>query len=241
MLLAPVAQPGFLAMRYLNAPDSATGAISKRAYKADVSDGAVRSLQHTGDPGAAADLIKHIIFSSQATGWSEPEGTVNEFEVLADGPVRTVVRTVKTLRGGNVVARVYDFRGDHFFVDVSAQELQNGLFSRIWYDREGTYEDSAGNKAVVDGSGENEIGPAPDPKWYCMYSDEASHACIALSPMAGMSYWDQGEAYGQLGFQTTLATSFRCAHIITGPQENADFAREWYERLANPPILVVDR
>ncbi|MBM3497170.1 MAG: hypothetical protein FJX74_00725 [Armatimonadetes bacterium] len=219
------------------------GAISvswREGYRANLGDGAVRPLAFVSPAGAEVPLIKQVIFSSAETGWGEAEGKLLEFAVLADGPVRTRVRTVKELRGGLVVTRLYSFYPSYFTVEASAPERHIGLFSRVWYAAPGTYEDDGGRVREIDGQGANEDISAgyPNPQWYCFYNDQASHACIALSPMDGQSYWDDGPAFGQLGF-STVGAGGTYAHIIGGPRSSSDFAKRWYEALTNPAVLTV--
>ncbi|MBM3475806.1 MAG: hypothetical protein FJX75_21270 [Armatimonadetes bacterium] len=211
----------------------------REGYRANVSDGAIRPLSFVGKGGSETPLIKQIIFSSMETGWGETDTKLQEFTVLADGPVRTRVRTVTELRGGLVVTRIYSFYPDYFTVEASAPERQSGLFSRIWYEQPGTYEDDRGTVRQIDGQGQEEgVGAGyTDPKWFCYYNDQASHACIALSPMDGQSFWDDS-VFGQLGFSTRGAGG-TYAHAIGGPQKSADFAKEWYAALTNPPMLRI--
>lgn len=209
----------------------------REGYRANISDGAIRPLSYLS-PDGEAPLIRQIVFSSMETGWGESEGKLTEFTVLSDGPVRTRIRTVKELRGGLVVTRIYSFYPHYFTVEASAPERQSGLFSRVWYSLPGTYEDDRGEKRNVNGEGKDEgvTSNYPDPKWYCFYNDRASHACIALTPMAGQSFWDDGSSLGQLGFATQGASG-TYAHIIAGPQTSSQFAHKWYESLTRPPVL----
>jgi hypothetical protein len=212
----------------------------REAYRANVSEGAIRPVEvRTADGWAEA--IRRIVFSSQESGWSEAEGTLKEFTVLADGPVRTRIRTVKELRGGLIVTRVYSFYPRYFTVEASAPERQSGLFSRVWYAQQGTYDDDGGHVRTIDGQGKDE-GVYKDygnPQWYCFYNDQVSHACVALSPMTGQSFWDEGESLGQLGFSTQGAEG-TYAHVIGGPEKSADFAKRWHAELTKPVVLRLD-
>jgi hypothetical protein len=125
-------------------------------------------------------------------------------------------------------------------VEASAPQRHTGLFSRVWYAAPGIYEDDAGRVRKIDGEGQNEDISAgyPNPQWYCFYNDQASHACAALSPMDGQSYWDDGAAFGQLGF-STVGPGGAYAHLIGGPEASSDFAKQWHAALTNPPVLTV--
>lgn len=217
-------------------PASAPESVAQ--YAANLSDGAVRPVSLQPGTGPARELIKQVVFSSGETGWSEPDGKLTEFTVLSDGPVRTRVRTVKELRGGQVVTRTYSFYAGYFTVEASAPQRQTGLFSRIWYAAPGVYEDGAGNVRNVDGQGQAEGVTYANPKWFCFRNDVGAHACIALSPMSGQSFWDDGSSLGQLGF-SAVGTEGTYAHVIATPQASVDFALAWYDSLTKPPVLRV--
>jgi hypothetical protein len=139
------------------------------------------------------------------------------------------------------VTRVYSFYADRFTVEASATNLCAGLFSRVWYGAHGEYEDDTGRTATIDGQGRDEgITDAPSAThWYCVRSEKWAHTCVGLSEFAGQAYWDEGQALGQLGFQSVHPEANVYAHIISGPQRPADFARRWYAALASPAKLVV--
>ena len=219
--------------------DPAGRVITRERYRADASTGALRPVWFLDEQGEAVPMLRRVIFSSEQTGWGEDGGTVEAFDVLADGPVRTRVRTVKRLPSDVVVTRTCDLYPGYFVVEAAATELCTGLFGRVWYAAPGTYEDNNGHRCAVDGQGDEEgvTGDNPDPKWYCMRSEAWAHACIALSPFVGQSYWDAGEALGQLGFLSARTEGNRFAHVITGPQQSAEFAREWSAALTQPPAL----
>jgi len=219
--------------------DAETGIVTRETYAADVSGGDLRPVGFgRADGGAVA--LRRVIFSSGESGWGEDEGELLSLELLEDGPVRTIVRTVRRLRSGVVVTRTYTFYASHFVVDVGATERQTGLMSRVWYGAHGQYEDSNGHMALADGSGqaegvtENNAAPA----WFCLRSDAWAHACIALTPVTGMSYWDEGNAIGQCGFHTVTADGNRYAHVLTGPRPSADFASQWHAALTLPPTVT---
>jgi hypothetical protein len=215
-----------------------SGPASAAHYSANIADGAVRPVSLVPATGPAADLIKQVVFSSSEAGWSEPDGKLTEFRVLSDGPVRTRVRTVKELRGGLLVTRNYSFYAGYFTVEASAPQRQTGLFSRVWYAAPGMYEDGAGNVRAIDGQGQAEGVGYANPKWYCFRNDIGAHACIALTPMSGQSFWDEGSSLGQLGFSTVGAEG-TYAHVIGTSQDSADFARVWYDSLTKPPVLRI--
>lgn len=222
--------------------DRERGIVRRAGYEADLSSGAVRPLWRVDADGRRVEALSRVIFSSAETGWGEDEGQVKEIALLYDGPVCTAIRTVKQLPSDVIVTRTYEFYDDYFVQHTVTTEQRAGLFSRVWYSGPASYEDSNGHRVQIDGSGDAEgVGDGnAGITWYAAYGDRWSHACIALTPAAGQSYWDAGQAYGQLGF-TFAGTEATCAHVIAGPEASADFARQWHDALASPPQLTLAR
>lgn len=220
-------------------PHFVAGVVERETYAADVSRGDLRPVWRIGEGGQRQAALERVVFSSGETGWGEDRGVLRELQVLADGPVRTRIRTIRDLPGDVTVTRTYDFYPRYFTVDAAATDLCAGLFSRVWYAAGGRYEDSAGNRVLADASGRDEGVTAnnANPQWYAMYNDRWSHACVALSEFAGQSYWDEGAAIGQCGFQSLRPDGNRYAHVIGGPEESADFAAAWHASLTTPPVL----
>jgi len=208
--------------------------LTRETYRADLSTGAIRPLSYVAPDGAVEPMIARIVFSSGETGWAEDSGELKSFDVLASGPVRTVVRTVKLLPGEQRVTRTYAFYANRFTVDASATHRQTGLFSRVWYAVHAKYEDDGGHSRDIDGLGKDEGVGYADPHWYRVSTDNWTHTCIALSPMDGQSFWDEAPSLGQLGFSSPTAEHARYCHVITGPQSKADLSIDWYRELTTP-------
>jgi hypothetical protein len=102
-------------------------------------------------------------------------------------------------------------------------------------------EDAKGNRALVDGQGDQEsVGANADPKWYAVYAAGWAHSCVALSPFSSLTYWDAG-AWGGIGFGTGETKGARLAYVIHGGAKDAGFAREDYERITHPPVVATAR
>ena len=242
LLARPLSDAGLLPATTAHL-DPETHILTRETYQANIADGAIRPLSYISAQRAVVPMIGRIVFSSAETGWGEEGGELQSLEVLAAGPVRTVVRTVKKLAGEQVVTRTYAFYADYFTVEAAATQHQTGLLSRVWYAAPGTYRDDAGHVRDVDGKGKDEgvTGDYPDPKWYSVRNDDWAHACIALSPMAGQSYWDEAPSLGQLGFSAPDAGGASYAHIVSGPGVPEDFARQWHAALTTPIAVELRR
>ena len=209
-------------------------------YEAHLDQGALKPVLFRDEEGNTHPCMKRLIFSSPETGWSEKGGKVLSAEVLEEGPVRTVVGTVKQFDDGQVVTRTYFFYDGYFVVEASSTQLQTGLYSRIWYAQDGLYKDDAGRERTVDGEGRDEgiTKDYEDPEWFSYERDGFAHICLALSPMKGQSYWDQGKALGQCGFQSECNQGNRIAHVFgrTGERGVQALAEAWKERLSLSPV-----
>jgi len=180
-------------------------------------------------------FIKQLVFSSAKTGWVEEQGArPARVELLAHGPVRIVVRVMRELQGGVTYTKRYTFYPQYFDVDIETSTSE-ATYSRAFYAQEGDYEDSGGVKARVDGKGEAEgvMGTTQQPRWYAVYAPRWAHACLALTPMDAIVYWDSA-AMGGIGFNTSRTQGVRLRYVILPGARDASFAEEWYLRAQQP-------
>lgn len=220
--------------------DPATTSVTRETYRAALGEGAIRPLWFRTTDERETEALRQVIFSSPDTGWGEDGGgEIRSLEMLADGPVCTVVRVVKQLPTDVTVTRTYTCYPRYVVSEIDATKLCVGLFSRVWYRAKGTYEDSAGHTAMADGTGKEEgvSGQCPSPRWFGLRAADWTHLCVALSPFDNMAYWDEGEAYGQCGFTTSQTTGNRVAHVLVGPDQPADYAEAWQRALSQPPTV----
>ncbi|MCK4373815.1 MAG: hypothetical protein KAX19_00760, partial [Candidatus Brocadiae bacterium] len=82
--------------------------IRMGTYQAKISRGVLNSIAVLTDEGELP-VAENIIVSSAETGWSTEEGEVEEFKMLANGPVRAVFACTKVLRNGTRLTRRWDF------------------------------------------------------------------------------------------------------------------------------------
>ncbi|MBI2300696.1 MAG: hypothetical protein HYU66_17445, partial [Armatimonadetes bacterium] len=101
----------------------------------------------------------------------EENGKLVSLDLLADGPVRTVVRAVRNLVDGlTVYTRTWAFYADRIEVTTDAKPSVTALHNRIYFTRGGTYADSRGKTALLDGKGDDEGIGGPAPEWAAVYS-----------------------------------------------------------------------
>lgn len=180
-------------------------------------------------------FLRQLVFSSAKTGWVEEQGAKPaRVELLTHGPVRTVVRVSRELQGGVTYTKRYTFYPQFFDVEIKAS-THEATYSRAFYAQEGDYEDNGGVKARVDGNGEAEgvMGTTKEPRWYAVYSPRWAHACLALSPVSAIVYWDSS-AMGGIGFSTSKTQGVRLRYVILPGAKDASFAEEWYRRTQEP-------
>lgn len=196
--------------------DLDSGRVRGGSYAATLDRGALRQVRVRAPGVGELPVIERMIFSSAETGWGEDDGELVSMELLADGPVRTVVACVTLLPRDVRVTRRYELHDRFLIVDVTATDLCAGLFNRVWYAAEGEYLDSAGTGAVVDGRGDAEgVTEQVEPRtWYAVRGDGWTHLCVALGEPGGMSYWDSTPALGQLGFTTSRTSGNRYLHLL---------------------------
>ena len=214
-------------------PESST--INAETYRVRLENGALVDLaaQHKGQ--ADAPFISKLILSSQATGWNSEPGTLERCQVLAAGPVRTVIAVRKSLHAGVVYEKTYGFYPRRF--ELSASVNKRILLSRAYYLQQGQYVDNAGSRAMVDGQGNDEgvVGRNRRPRWYAVYADRWAHSCVALSPFQSLTYWDAPGGWGGIGLQCESLEGVRMGYVIHPGAQDAAFAEDDYRQLTAPP------
>ena len=214
--------------------DGAGEMIRTPVYECRLDNGVVTDIAIANQKGEGP-FISSLIVSSEQTGWCDEPGTVEHFDVLSDGPVRTRIRVGKVLKGGFRYEKTYCFYRGHVDVSVTRSAEHIGLLSRAYYVKQGSFEDSGGVTAVVDGDGgaEDVLGKTRNPKWHAVYAEEWAHACIALSPFHSLTYWDSG-AWGGIGFEGPKEAPAHMRYVFQPGAGNADFARDACARAAAP-------
>lgn len=187
-------------------------------------------------------FIRQLVFSSARTGWVEEQGTQPaKVELLAHGPVRTVVQVWRELQGGVTYTKRYTFYPQYFDVEIETS-TNEGTYSRAFYAQEGEYRDSGGVTARVDGKGDAEgvLGATREPRWYAVYAPRWAHACLALTPMDAIVYWDSS-AMGGIGFNTSSTRGVRLRYVILPGAKDASFAEQWYLRAREPVQVDIEK
>lgn len=216
-------------------PESAT--VAAETYQLRVDNGMLVDVAARRGDQADSPFISRLMVSSQATGWTDEPGKVERFEVVANGPVRTIVAVRKTLQAGVVYEKTYAFYAHRFDVTISVNK-PSGTLSRAYYQQPGQYVDNAGNRAAVDGQGNDEgvLGKNRNPLWYAVYADGWAHSCVALSPSNGMTYWDGGgNAWGGIGLNSPTIKDVRMSYVVHPGAKDARFAEEDQRQLTQPP------
>jgi hypothetical protein len=211
----------------------ATGAT----YSAAFTEGCLSALSARIPTGTCRQFISGLVYSSKQTGWvREEEAKLESLEVLGNGPVRATVRIRRRLRGDLTYEKTYTFYPDRLDLLCSADKAY-GIISRAYYVLAATYEDSAGNRAPVDGRGDAEgvAGKCPAPKYYVMYAPDWAHSCVALSKFSNITYWDCGSAWGGIGLHGGDLAGARLSYVVHPGQADGGFGRIDAERLARPP------
>jgi hypothetical protein len=215
-------------------PDTST--VVAETYRLRLENGTLVDVaaQHGGR--AAAPFLSKLMLSSQATGWTDEPGTVERCQVIAAGPMRTVIAVRKALQAGVVYEKTYAFYARRFDVTISVNK-HIGTLSRAYYLQPGQYVDNAGNRAAVDGQGDGEgvMGKNPKPLWYAVFADRWAHSCVGLSPFHGMTYWDAGGSWGGIGLDTSALEGVRMSYVVHPGAQDIRFAEEDYRQLTAPP------
>lgn len=215
-------------------PESAN--IAAETYQLRVDNAVLVDVAARRGNQADSPFISKLMVSSQATGWTEEPGTVQRCEVLANGPVRTVIAVRKALQAGVVYEKTYAFYAHRFDVTISLNK-PSGTLSRAYHLQPGQYVDNAGSRAAVDGKGNDEgvLGKNRNPLWYAVYADGWAHSCVALSPSNGMTYWDSGNAWGGIGLNSPAIKDVRMSYVVHPGAKDARFAEEDRRQLTQPP------
>jgi hypothetical protein len=149
-------------------------------------------------------LLSSLQTSSGDTGWVIEQGEAQELNVVADGPVCTIIEVKKNLLKGHSYHKRYELFYDFFTVTTLSPE-RYGTMSRAYYVATGQIEDDKGNKATIDGQGDAEgfSGMNPSPRWYATWDRDGNWTlnAIAVTPHDGVTYWDAGNMAG-VGFNT---------------------------------------
>jgi hypothetical protein len=212
------------------------------AYEARFENGTLVFLAARKEGMSGKSFLKNLILSSSETGWNNEEGTVEKLDVERSGPVRTVVRVRKALKAGVVYEKRYTFYPERFDVEIDVNKPAGCLYSRAHYLERGTYADNRGNTAVVDGHGdaENVYGRNAKPKWYAVFAPDWAHACVTLTPVESIAYWDTGGSWGSIGFHNSArqTSGIRMSYVIHPGAKDAGFAEHDCRRLATPVAVI---
>ncbi len=224
--------------------DVASPIIYRTTYSLRLRDGVPRDIT-ARDPGPitsgayilrpAEPFIAQLVFSSARTGWVEEQGAAApQMRVLAHGEVRTIVEVKRELAGGVTYTKRYTFTPRYFDVDIETSTSE-GTYSRAFYSQPGNYEDSGGVRAQVDGKGDAEgvMRTTDGLRWYAVHAERWAHACLALTPVDSIVYWDS-QAMGGIGFNTARTTGVRLRYVILPGAKDASFAEQWYRRAMEP-------
>jgi hypothetical protein len=213
-----------------------TKVIDATTYRTEFSDATLTNIAAKKNGVAGKPFINLLIYSSADTGWSVEPGKVEAFEIINRGPVRTTIHVRKALDKGVTYDKYYTFYRDRFNITMNATRY-SGFLSRAIYTQSGQYTDSAGIKAIIDGKGQEEgvNGAQPNPKWYCVYSENWAHSCIALSEMDCVGYWDDG-TMGQTGFITGKTKDVRMSYVIHPGAKDASFGSLDYMKSTTPVV-----
>ncbi|MBU4460031.1 MAG: hypothetical protein KJ579_05645, partial [Verrucomicrobia bacterium] len=221
-------------------PDDSTA--EGETYRVRLSNGVLTDLAARSGGQAGAPFVSKLMVSSKETGWTDEPGTVERCDVLAAGPVRTVVAVRKTLNAGYAYEKTYAFYPRRIDVLVAINKPLSQL-SRAYYVQPGQYVDNAGTRAAVDGHGDGEgvLGKNPKPLWYAVYAERWAHACIALSPFRGLSYWDSGGSWGGIGLDAGSRENVRMSYVVHAGAQDAAFAEADFRQLTAPPSAHWER
>jgi hypothetical protein len=211
-------------------------AVVAESYRVRLENGVLVDLASRCLGKTEAPFISKLMVSSKETGWSDEPGTVERCDVLAAGPVRTIIAVRKALNAGYTYEKTYAFYSRRIDVSTSINKPLS-LLSRAYYAQPGTFVDNAGARATVNGLGDDEgvLGKNAKPLWYAVYSDHWAHTCVARSPFRGVSYWDAGGSWGGIGFDTGSRENVSLSYVVHPGSADASFAEADYRQLATPP------
>jgi hypothetical protein len=214
----------------------ATHRIVAPGYELELHDGVVAMVHdRLGlEPDDAVWSLAGV--SSGQTGWFDENGVLEAFEVLANGPVRTVIRVRRNLAEGvTIYSKTYHFYAGRYEVETSAEPTVTGLYNRIYVLRPATYEDDRGEQASIDGHGDFEPqGGTVD--WIAMYSPEWAATAVDLDGPRPLTYWDAGK-WGGLGLNGSNKNQ-RQAFVFHPGQADARYAAADAVRLRHKPTVT---
>ncbi|MCK5805844.1 MAG: hypothetical protein KAI66_23635, partial [Lentisphaeria bacterium] len=170
------------------------------SYSASLVNGVLKDIAVREADGGERIVIQQIIESSKETGWSAEPGTVEELVLESVGAVRAVFRMRKRLTADYVLERRFLFYADRFEIHSRCTPART-LLTRVLFAVPGTATKQTGGVVPMDGAGNMEgfgfqKNDAPD--WYAVYAPDYRFVCVALSPHAGLTWWDEG-TLGQAG------------------------------------------
>ena len=205
--------------------------IDAPGYRFDLTEGYPRRIADKLGTEPASPVIDKLVYSSAETGWNVEVGTINALDLVAAGPVRTVVRVNRTLKDGlAVVTRTIRCYDTWFTVQTHAEPSNTALHSRLFYLRGGTYTDSRGKTTVIDGQGDDEDKISGDaPTWIAVRGDGWAHSFTRLGPGGGLQFWDAG-GWGGLGYLGSPSDS-QVALVFHPAMADDTFAAEDAARL----------
>ncbi|MGI5925404.1 MAG: glycoside hydrolase [Lentisphaeria bacterium] len=250
VIFTVVAKPG-LSMHPSGRPQLQLGkglgaaTVCTETYQLAFLDGVLMDLA----PGRAfprqAPFLRHFVVSSAETGWSnEDQGFIKRFEVLENGPAKSSLVVVKTLKNGTTYTKTYTFLPDRFEVAIDLDGPAGSTYNRGFYRLTADYLDNGGTKGRMDNSvGETGgiSGRNPNPQWFALRGDGWAHSCVALSTFGNITYWDGDPPnLGQLGFNSRSRSGNRMVYFIHGQQDDFSFvendARRAKETLSVTPL-----
>ncbi|MBM3495309.1 MAG: hypothetical protein FJX72_13455, partial [Armatimonadetes bacterium] len=216
-----------------------TFAIRGSTYSCRLPDGVIRDVAVNLPGGGRRAVISKIMVSSAETGWTEEPGTVVRRSILADGPVRTVIEISKNLQAGVSYTKRYVFDADGFDVHADVRP-QVGVASRSYYLAGGSFADSQGNAAIIDGSGDLEgvTHRASSPLWYEVRGADWAHSCIPLTPFGSITYWDSAE-WGGIGFVGPTSRDQAFRYRLHPTAKAAGFAAADRDRITRRPVVTL--
>ncbi len=174
-------------------------AIHAETYRVRFENGTLVDLAAVRDGKAGPAFVTKLIVSSRETGWTEEPGTVEGFEVLESGPVRTSIVVTKSLRANVKYTKRYDFYPRYFEVATTLQGLPGGVYSRAYYAKAGAFVAESGARAAIDGTGDGEDVIGTRARWYAVHASDWAHSCTSLDGASTLTYWDSSER-GGIGF-----------------------------------------
>jgi len=182
--------------------------IDAPGYRFSLAEGYPHSITDKLGTEPNRPVIDKLVYSSAQTGWNDEPGTVQSLELVASGPVRTVVRVKKTLKDGlAVVTRTIRCYDRWFEIETDADPTVTALHVRAFYLRGGEYTDSRGKSTVIDGVGDDDAKISGEaPTWLAVRGEGWAHSFTNLLPGGGLQFWDAG-GWGGLGYLGSASDS----------------------------------